>query len=95
MKSKCAITSVEANAPDLRSCFAQHTPKAVEKRPMWSLSKQENPIFWRRFHPISFGFHASLARVYLKNRLKYDRWKQLSTLVGTIHESGSIVAKDR
>jgi len=30
-----------------------------------------------------------------ENRLKDDRWRLLSALVGTVHESDSIVAKDR
>tara|TARA_B110001469_G_scaffold37354_1_gene37307 strand:- start:12149 stop:12463 length:315 start_codon:yes stop_codon:yes gene_type:complete len=93
MKTKCAVTSVEANAPDLRSSFAQHTSKAVGKRPMWSLYKQEDPIFWCSFYPISFGFHASVARVHSKNRLKYDRWKQLSALIDTVRKSGSMLRK--
>jgi hypothetical protein len=47
------------------------------------------------FTQFPFGFHASLARIHPKNRLKYGRWKQLSTLIKTVYESGSIVAKDR
>jgi hypothetical protein len=62
---------------------------------MWSLQKQENPIFWRRFHPISFVFSRVVGPYLPEKRQKDDRWRQLSALVGTVHESDSIFAKDR
>jgi len=87
MKPKCAITSAEANVPDLRSRFAQHTPNAVEKNGPCGPCKTRKP---------NFLYLSRVVGPYLlENRLKDDRWRQLSALVGTVHESDLIVAKDR
>jgi hypothetical protein len=45
MKPKCEITSAEANVPDLRSRFAQHTPKAVKKTAHVVLAETKKPYF--------------------------------------------------
>jgi hypothetical protein len=45
MKPKCEITSAEANVPDLRSRFAQHTPKAVEKNGPCGSCRNKKTLF--------------------------------------------------